>query len=504
MAQAIFRYRRTPAELWQQFRDTLPPWGVCALVLLTGLLIPALVLRYPMPYAILAVAGLMGLTFVVTCPYLGMLVFLGLLYLRPEESFPALAGARMTLLVSLAVLFAWAVNALLTRRPFLGQLPIVRCFVGFFVVAVGSTALADASTLTEVALELVKLLILFILFVHLVDSERRVHSATGALVLFTAILGARTIWQYQHGDAYFEEGEARALATGIFGDPNDLALVMAMALPLALGALMGARCWWTRLWNLAAVPVLVWTIFVTNSRGGMLALAAGVLLFFGRRMGRAGAVAGAMAVLLMFSFGPSRLSQMNSDEESAQGRVTAWEAGLEMLQSSPVWGVGKGQFTEHHWLTAHNSLVLCLAEVGLLGTWFWLGLFYFVFRDIQWLSRRNAAAADGAPSRDNGPPLAALPPAAGVPVPAQAGRKSHTVLLQISLTTFLVGGFFLSRTYSPPLYVYLGLAAAAAQVEAQRAGVSLPAATVKDWGRVATITLGGLVLIMGLVRLWGE
>src|SRR4051794_36363406 len=101
MAQAIFQYRRTPAELWQQFRDALPPWGVCALVLLIGLVIPAIVLRYPTPYAILAVVGLVGITLVVTCPYLGLLVFLGLLYLRPEEIFPALAGARMTLLVSL-------------------------------------------------------------------------------------------------------------------------------------------------------------------------------------------------------------------------------------------------------------------------------------------------------------------------------------------------------------------------------------------------------------------
>ena len=27
-----------------------------------------------------------------------------------------------------------------------------------------------------------------------------------------------------------------------------------------------------------------------------------------------------------------------------------------MLRTSPLWGVGKDQFVQHHWLTAHNSL----------------------------------------------------------------------------------------------------------------------------------------------------
>src|SRR5262249_54778872 len=157
-------------------------------------------------------------------------------------------------------------------------------------------------------------------------------------------------------------------------------LAMAMATPMALGAVMGIGRWWTRLWNLAVVPVLVWTIFLTDSRGGMLALAAAVFLLVRRRLGRIGIILGAVAALGFVAFGPSRMSQMSADEESAHGRVVAWQAGLEMIQSSPVWGVGEDQFVEHHNLTAHNSLVLCLAELGLLGTMFWIGLFYFALR----------------------------------------------------------------------------------------------------------------------------
>src|SRR6202035_4664194 len=131
------------------------------------------------------------------------------------------------------------------------------------------------------------------LVVHLVNTEARLRTAGGAVLLFTAIVGARTIWQYQHGEALVQsDGEVGALATGIFSDPNDLALAMAMALPLALGAVLGKTRAWTRLWSLATIPVLIWTIFVTNSRGGMLALGAAVFLFFGKKLGRVGIIVG--------------------------------------------------------------------------------------------------------------------------------------------------------------------------------------------------------------------
>jgi O-antigen ligase len=488
--------------LWQRFRDALPPGIVCAVVALIGILVPALLLYYSMFLVIGAVVVLLGMVVVLSSPYLGLLIFLGLLYLRPEEMFPALTGARLTLTVSLAALFAWAINALLCRERFLLHLPVVRCLLGFVVIAVGSTGNSAAGTVGVVALDLLKLLVLFVLVVHLVSTEGRLRVAAGAIVLFSVILGARTLWQYLHGQALVQsDGDVRALATGIFGDPNDLALAMAMALPLALGAAMEPGRWWSRLWNLAAVPVLLWTVYVTDSRGGVVATAACLFLFFRRRMGRAGLVLGAVAVLGLFVFGPSRMSKLSADEESAQGRVIAWQAGLQMLKRSPLWGVGKDQFVENHQLTAHNSLMLCLAEVGLLGTACWIGLFYFTLGD----ARRTAVFLRSLP-RPGGKGEQQVP-APGGPHPAAAKPKAradrcHSALLQISLITFCVGGFFLSRTYTPPLYVFLGLAVAAAQVEAESSGLALPGASGRDWGRILAITLGGVLLMTLLVRLW--
>jgi hypothetical protein len=39
-------------------------------------------------------------------------------------------------------------------------------------------------------------------------------------------------------------------------------------------------------------------------------------------------------------------------------------------------------------------------------------------------------------------------------------------------------------------------------VEANQAGLALPASTGRDWARIGGITLAALLLIMVLVRLW--
>jgi O-antigen ligase len=411
-----------------------------------------------------------------------------LLYLRPEESFPALAGARMLLTVSVTALAAWAINACLTREQFRFRHPAVVCFIGFLTVAIASTVL-NSGDMTDAAMELSKLLTLFVLIVHLVNSESRLRLLVSTLLLSSTIMGAWAMWQHYSGQSLIQQGVgARALGRGIFGDPNDLALAMAMALPLALGALFGKAGGWTKLWSLATIPVLVWTVFITNSRGGMLALAAAIFVFFGRRLGRVGAILGAIVVLVLFAFGPSRLAQMNADEESAQGRVEAWDASLKMLQNSPLWGVGRNQFTDHHHRTAHNSFVLCYAELGLVGAALWVGLFYFAFRS----TRRAAVALQERSERDT----------PHSPVRRRNNVWSYSLLLQVSLITFMVGGFFLSRTYTIPLYVYLGLATAAAQVEGESSERALPETSLTDWVSIGMLTLGGCALVYLLVQVW--
>src|SRR5438132_8173216 len=119
----------------------------------------------------------------------------------------------------------------------------------------------------------------------------------------------------------------------------------------------------------------------------------------------------------------------------------------------------------------------------------WIGLFYFAFQDGQKVAAYRRSMAARKEQHGNSPPAGSV------------RGSSQALLLQISLTAFFVGGFFLSRTYTPPLYVYLGLTVAAAQVEAKQAGLALPGSCSRDWARIVSLTLASIVLVIVLVRL---
>ena len=100
-------------------------------------------------------------------------------------------------------------------------------------------------------------------------------AAAGALLranLREAWLAAVALIQFYSGRGFVSPQGLRACGTGTFADPNDTALALVPALPLALIALLDGRRALTRLAAAAAIGLLLWAIYLTNSRGGMLAL----------------------------------------------------------------------------------------------------------------------------------------------------------------------------------------------------------------------------------------
>jgi O-antigen ligase len=69
-------------------------------------------------------------------------------------------------------------------------------------------------------------------------------------------------------------------------------------------------------------------------------------------------------------------------EVSTALRYEAWSQGLKMFEANPIFGVGARQFTEHHYLTAHNSFVLMLAETGFIGLFLFVGTLYMSFKTL--------------------------------------------------------------------------------------------------------------------------
>ena len=170
--------------------------------------------------------------------------------------------------------------------------------------------------------------------------------------------------------------------------------------------------------------LLVVTVFLSASRGGLIGLAVtGMMLFVqGRRgsgrllYGVAALIIGAMLVQEVVpeqAFeritnipGISR-SESTAGEGSLQRRAYTYEIGVEIWKKAPLVGVGPGNWSYVRFITdplrsaaaAHNSYLAALAEGGLLCLVLYLVLFYVTIRDLLRLERSPAivarAKADG-------------------------------------------------------------------------------------------------------------
>lgn len=226
----------------------------------------------------------------------------------------------------------------------------------------------------------------------------------------------------------------RVRGVGIFNDPNDFAQGLVMVMPMLWWFYSKGR--WIKNFVLVVAPSIAigYCITLTNSRGALIGIAS--LAFFGIRdaLGTTRTtilmVLGGLGAIILGATGGRGFS---SKEQSAGERIESWYEGFQMLKMGPLFGVGWGNFTEFHHLTAHNSFVLCFAELGLIGYFVWIALIVTAFKGVN----RVAQYA-----------------------PVGSEIRLAGVIFRASLIGYLSCAWFLSRTYQPTFYALLAFCAA--------------------------------------------
>lgn len=317
----------------------------------------------------------------------------------------------------------------------------------------------------------------------------------------------------------------RLRSAGFLNDPNDFAQFILMVLPLLFIGWNRGRIVLNSLIVIPCVAFFLWAVYLTHSRGALVALGVLLLVTFHKKIG---AVPSA-ALAGLFAFGLFALNFTGGRGISAADgvdRLELWAEGLQYFKRAPLFGIGFNEFGDSDFssLTAHNSFVLCLAELGLLGSTVFMGLLVTTFMGLGGVINAQALAdpiAEDNSERevvndDESHPCAEITES-GTEAITSAVRaceleteseldhdvsvlavKPYAVALRLTFISFITTSFFLSRSYSPIMFLMLGLAVAIIALEPK----AIQFADLRRQVLVTCVAEGlAILLIYGVVRL---
>jgi O-antigen ligase len=230
---------------------------------------------------------------------------------------------------------------------------------------------------------------------ELTPQKRRVLGLMTAYVVGAHVAALDTILVYRK-----MAGTLRRYTAG--GDPNDLAMTLALALPMAWYLGMNHNRAFVRWICRAYLPIGLVAIGLTGSRGGMLTSIVALLIVpLSMRNLSPGKLATAIAMLglsgaLAVANVPDkiveRLASTSTEVEDLRigGRFKLWVGGVHAFSLRPMTGYGTASYRTaiYPWLgdasqVAHNSYLSVLVEQGLVGFFFYIMMFIAVFRAVR-------------------------------------------------------------------------------------------------------------------------
>ena len=386
--------------------------------------------------------------------YLALLVLSALYFGRPEDVIPGLHVIPLAKIAGGIALVA-LILALMSGRSKEKLAPEVKFLFAFFVWYCITIPFAYwrggafTTVMTRLSKGVIAALLVAVLVEQLWQLRRLVWVQAGAVAGMTVLSVAV---HHTHG------GRLTGALGGVFENPNDLAINIALNWPLCIAFFFMARGFKKALWA-GAILIMLLGVELTYSRSGFLALAlAGVLVLWefaihGRRLYLL-LLAGVLGlVVLITSPGhyAERIASIVTGQEADSMDRGSREARKELLVRSfstavhnPVFGVGAGNFEvlSGNWHVAHNTYTEIAAEAGFPALFLFLLVIYRTFFNLRKVRKSKAYKED--------PEIRIL-----------------TGGLWVSVLAYLVSAFFASTEYS--MYPYFLVAYTTALYQITRA-----------------------------------
>lgn len=414
--------------------------------------------------------------------YIGIIIYLFDLYIRPQDWISFMKDIPVDYIIMPLTIF-WGLMSMKENHNRLISLPQYM-FLFFFLMSVilSNVIHGNYNAAYDQFIFFLKKILIFFMFLTVINSYVRMERTLLIIVILSTILAVQGIYQHIYGVGWagqplYWDGE-RITWIGFWNGSNILALGFVTALPIAMEFAFSIFGNFFRFVGICSLALLSYGLWLCNSRGGILSAISVIFLFCLFRKGmKRGLIIAVVIILFLIPFMPSRSDMLNTKDESAKGREWLWEQGYHMLKQNPIFGVGKGQFTQYSDknLVAHSNYVQNMAEMGLVGFFFWIGLLYFSVKGLYNLQKKLSTVDDNNNEE-------------------KAFNNSLVRILIIMLGAFYVGTIFITSEVDP-FYMLLGLSAAMMNIGKNIVKDINFSFSINDAGKILAISVGWIALI---------
>lgn len=275
-------------------------------------------------------------------------------YVRPQTVWPSLAflpWAQLALLGSIAALLIE--GGRLRLHPPIGALILV-----FAAIVVVSSVFAYRPAVAyDKWILFFSWVLVYLLITNTMTTERRFFIFTLAFLLYSFKMsqhGFRT-W-ISHGFGFSSWGVTGA--PGWFHNSGEFGIQMCVFLPLSIEFILAMRPhWgkWTR-WFFYLFPITaVGSIVASSSRGALVGAGAVAIWWIARSKHRVRALTAMvlLAAATWFVVPPEQKARFSTmgDDDTSLSRIDRWEAGIEMANGHPLFGIGY-----NNWIVYYGPL----------------------------------------------------------------------------------------------------------------------------------------------------
>jgi len=301
------------------------------------------------------------------------------------DAFPLLpGGATLTKPVGMLAGAVLLAAGLIERR--LARPPQAALWWALFMLwNVCSLAWAiDTTLVTERLPTVLSLIVLYLVAASFRPTRRELYWVCALAILGGVLAAFLGYWFGSEGLTASAAGRSRialgsmVASSGANANPNTLGRILLLPLALAIAGFVASRGVLRRAIALGCVGFIGFGIFLSISRGAIVAVAAMLAVLLYRFRIRWQAVAAVVLLLGIAIAMPDafydRFTAVSSGEDTTgSGRTEIWKAGLEVLERSPFVGIGLENFLgatprgKPKDTPMHNIYLSVLVDLGIVG-----------------------------------------------------------------------------------------------------------------------------------------